>query len=386
MKIFRFRSILFFSFLSLFFSCSNDDTNGNNSNNEDVSTESITIDVYENVFNGEEIAKISGSSTEGPVLFELISESIVGALSVDQNTGSLIVANNMAFDTEINSSINARVKVYDKNNSTATSSININLLPITIDASTFKTDLLNTPSNGDVLGVLLTSTNHGTATLKIAQQSVEGALALDENSGEISVLDASLFNPDINPSITAQVKISNKSISTTTNIIINIVSPCSASQLEFENFVDDLVTNQGYNLEKNVDLTTHEYTFTLNKTVDVCSFGYQGITANPYVIEIVDNTNTTIYQGNHTFSTSFHEYIQIPSLKLVPGTYTIRRIQNNYTYLNEIIGHILFEPSGGTFNFPISYNSFMTITSSNFYGTGGPAPDLGLPYITIGFD
>lgn len=386
MKIFRFRSILFFSFLSLFFSCSNDDTNGNNSNNEDVSTENITIDVYENVFNGEEIAKISGSSTEGPVLFELISESITGALSVDQNTGSLIVANNMAFDTEINSSINARVKVYDKNNSTATSSININLLPITIDASTFKTDLLNTPSNGDVLGVLLTSTNHGTATLKITQQSVDGALALDENSGEISVLDASLFNPSVTPSITAQVKISNKSISTTTNIIINILTPCSASQLEFENFVDDLVTNQGYNLEKNVDLTTHEYTFTLNKTVDVCSFGYQGNNNNPYTIELIDNNDMILYSGSHTFSTTFHEYIQIPSLKLVPGIYTIRRIQTNYTYIGDVIGHIILEPSGGTFNFPLNYNSFMTIESSNFYGTGSPKPNYALPYMTIAFD
>lgn len=58
-------------------------------------------------------------------------------------------------------------------------------------------------------------------TFLIISQSPQGALQIN-NSGELSVLDATLFDFEINPQVTAQIQVANESISKTIQASINL--------------------------------------------------------------------------------------------------------------------------------------------------------------------
>ncbi len=140
-----------------------------------------------------------------------------------------------------------------------------------------------------------------------------------------------------------------------------------------------------------MDLVTHEYTFDVNTNKTICSVGYQGnanlFAANvPYVIEIYDNTTSTmVYTGTHVFDSAVVDYQAIAPTALVAGnSYTIRRIASNYLgNIGNTIGRICRFNSGAV-PYPVTSGA-ITINSSNFYGTGGPAANFGIPFIDIAF-
>lgn len=166
---------------------------------------------------------------------------------------------------------------------------------------------------------------------------------------------------------------------------------CNTANSEFTQlYAATLASNVSFTDVTTMDLLTHEYTFEVNTNETVCSIGYQGnanlYAANiPYLIEIVDNgTNTVIYSGNHVFDSAQTEYVSITPTNLTAGTsYTLRRTVTNYLgNIGNTVGRLL--RFNGPSPYPVS-NAAMTITSSDFYGTGGPVPDFGIPYIDIIF-
>lgn len=166
---------------------------------------------------------------------------------------------------------------------------------------------------------------------------------------------------------------------------------CSTANSEFSQlYAATLASNSSFTDVTTMDLLTHEYTFEVNTNETVCSIGYQG-NANlyaasiPYLIEIVDNTtNLTIYSGNHVFDSVQTEYVSITPTNLTAGTsYTLRRTVTNYLgNIGNTVGRLL--RFNGPSPYPVS-NAAITITSSDFYGTGGPVSDFGIPYIDIIF-
>lgn len=166
---------------------------------------------------------------------------------------------------------------------------------------------------------------------------------------------------------------------------------CNTANSEFTQlYAATLASNISFTDVTTMDLLTHEYTFEVNTNETVCSIGYQG-NANlyganiPYLIEIVDNgTNTIIYSGNHVFDSAQTEYVSITPTNLTASTsYTLRRTVTNYLgNIGNTVGRLL--RFNGPSPYPVS-NAAMTITSSDFYGTGGPVPDFGIPYIDIIF-
>ncbi|MFT6922104.1 MAG: hypothetical protein ACJA1C_001106 [Crocinitomicaceae bacterium] len=65
------------------------------------------------------------------------------------------------------------------------------------------------PSSGEVVGTVVATTEKSYITYTLASQSPAGALIIDPVSGELTVDDASLFNFEINPIITATVEADN---------------------------------------------------------------------------------------------------------------------------------------------------------------------------------
>ena len=93
----------------------------------------------------------------------------------------------------------------DDNNSTP---INLQDLEVTIDEN---------PTNGDIVGTVQ-SNSTSSLMFSIVSQTPIGALEIDATSGELTVLDAGLFDFETNPTITATVSATGASNQSTVTI------------------------------------------------------------------------------------------------------------------------------------------------------------------------
>ncbi|MGV9004126.1 hypothetical protein [Flavobacterium sp.] len=167
---------------------------------------------------------------------------------------------------------------------------------------------------------------------------------------------------------------------------------CNTVGTDFQNLnTATLASNPLFDDYTTMDLVTHEYTFEVGTNKTICSIGYQGnanlFAANiPYTIEIFNNTTSTmVYTGSHVFDSAMIDYQSIAPTNLIAGeSYTIRRIASNYlSNIGNTIGRIC-RFNNGSVPFPVNSGA-LTIYSSNFYGTGGPVPNFGIPHIDIVF-
>ncbi len=72
------------------------------------------------------------------------------------------------------------------------------------------------------IGTLVATTNHGSVTFSIKSQSIDGALSIDENSGEVTVGDASAYDYETNTSLTAVVSVMNGSKTMDANVTVDL--------------------------------------------------------------------------------------------------------------------------------------------------------------------
>ena len=122
------REINYYTILSLFIigvffqSCSSE----NGMEEITVSTSDINLTMDESPSNNQLITTIEGVTNAGEITFDLLSETPVGAFSVDQETGNLTVANSYFFDYENYQNLTATVTV-NNGDVTKQSLINITL-------------------------------------------------------------------------------------------------------------------------------------------------------------------------------------------------------------------------------------------------------------------
>ena len=75
---------------------------------------------------------------------------------------------------------------------------------------------------GQSIGTVSGSTNEGSVTFSITEQDPAGAFSIDASSGELKVADETLFDFEINPTITGTVKVANGAISENALVTINL--------------------------------------------------------------------------------------------------------------------------------------------------------------------
>ena len=161
------------------------------------------------------------------------------------------------------------------------------------------------------------------------------------------------------------------------------------------NYVSTPITNafsaaNGYDdLPEFMDLETHEYDIKIYASGEICSIGYQNPSTytGGYTMEIINTTTSASYSGIHTFSQANLDYQSIPTPVLVNSGDIIkvkRTILPGWTMLNETIGRVLRKSDFSNVPYPIVQGN-VEFLNSNFYGSGGPIPDIAQPYIAIGF-
>ncbi|MFT5668871.1 MAG: hypothetical protein ACI9DK_003076, partial [Vicingaceae bacterium] len=89
-------------------------------------------------------------------------------------------------------------------------------------ADDFAITMAENPSNNQEIGTVIATTEKGYITYTLTSQSPVGSLNIDASSGTLSVNDATLFNYEINPIITATVEASNGKNSAISNVTITL--------------------------------------------------------------------------------------------------------------------------------------------------------------------
>ncbi|MDR6299389.1 cadherin repeat domain-containing protein [Mesonia maritima] len=258
---------------------------------------------------------------------------------------------------------------------------------IEISVEDFETTINENPEANQVLGSITASTNQGELVFSLIEENPDGAFNINEDTGELSVNDASLFDFDSNPTLTAIAQVENNGTTANSNILINLInvpSECEQSQAETENLFQNLVSNDNFSFENTLDLITHDYTFKMDIDGEICSIGYQGASNFAYQIRILDSSGNILYDNNHTFSTTVQDYVSITPVSINANEkYTIQRISNNATTGSEKIGPVI-ESDDTSINFPFTEGGF-TIVSTPYFDSNMEFPGIIMPYITFGF-
>jgi len=193
---------------------------------EDFST---TIDEHPN--NGQLIGEINiETNSSSSVSYELQDESVNGALLIN-DSGQLMVADSSAFIFDKNEEITATC-IASVEGIRSSSLINISINDEDNTTSLIQTNALTSsikenPNNGDLIGQLNVthSDNSAVLTFSILEQSVQGAIAIDDvNIGEIVVADKIAFDYETHQQITAIYEVTDGTNSETDNITITIIN------------------------------------------------------------------------------------------------------------------------------------------------------------------
>lgn len=84
------------------------------------------------------------------------------------------------------------------------------LEPITVSADEFVSDIPENPQVGDSLGVINAITNRGNLMFEMLMQDPSNAIAVDENTGVLTVADASVFDFETRLFTTAMIRVYNE--------------------------------------------------------------------------------------------------------------------------------------------------------------------------------
>lgn len=188
------------------------------------------------------IGDVKGSTTIGAVVFSLTNQSPQGALSLDNQDSQLLVADSSLFDFETHPTITATITATAEGVSKSADVV-ITLTDVdesSISATDFAITLAENPTKGQVLGTIQATAN-GDAHFAMESQTPEGALGLNTDSGELSVADSSLFDFEVNPTLTAKVLASSGSKTDTVTVTITLtdVSEDSISLTDLSVAVDE---------------------------------------------------------------------------------------------------------------------------------------------------
>ncbi|RDY61970.1 DUF1566 domain-containing protein [Flagellimonas nanhaiensis] len=216
---FRIAHIWLLTLLIATISCNNDDNSDGTTDEIVIEVQDFTLTIDENPSNGESLGSIEATGSNS-LSFSITEQTPSGALTINEDTGDLTIADASLFDFETNPMITATVAVVG---ATETASITINLNNLDeLGVQDLIVDIDENPTNGDLIGTVQVNGN-GASSFNIDSQTPTGALAIDQSSGELTVADASVFDFETNPIITATVSVIDGIDTATVTVNLNDV-------------------------------------------------------------------------------------------------------------------------------------------------------------------
>lgn len=183
----------------------------------EITIQDFTVTVDENPNDGQVLGNIQANGN-GTLSYSITAQSPMGAMAINTGTGELTVLDPNLFDFETNPVITADISVADGTESiSATATINLNDVD-EVSATNTNLTIDENPSNGDVIGFLQASGSNLTYTITF--QNPAGAFNIDQNTGELSVADETLFDFETNPNMLATISVSNGTQTVSANAFV----------------------------------------------------------------------------------------------------------------------------------------------------------------------
>jgi hypothetical protein len=165
--------------------------------------------------------------------------------------------------------------------------------PPVFQVKDFETTIEENPSNGFVIGKLEATTNKGTLTFTLTEESVPGALELDAAKAELKVKDKSKFDFETTTKLTAKVNVSNANVVKTINVVVNIkdvpepIAPLETLMSKFNTVFDDI-------LDEELDYTLGCAFKVTENNIVVNSLGCAPATDGEYTVTLYANDTEQI--------------------------------------------------------------------------------------------
>ncbi len=187
------------------------------------------------------IGTVQASTNRGEIVYSLSNEDPSGAMSINASTGELLVRDRGLFDYESRTSITATVvATVEDVSEEASVVITLNDLDdamVSIEDATFS--IAENPAANSEIGVVIGTSDQGDVTYSILSQEPEGAIAVDEVSGSVTVADASIFDFEVHQTVTATIRAAFGSISADATVTINITDLTEIVAEDFETTIPE---------------------------------------------------------------------------------------------------------------------------------------------------
>lgn len=191
--------------------------------NELLGLNDETLSIDENPLKGQWITKVSSNSSANPIQFAISTQNRPGSCSIDAQTGDIFVEDESLFDFELQRTVEVFVEATDGNNSDhALITINLNNVLEEVNTQDEQVSMDENPSQGQSVITVMGTTDLGSVNFSIANESVPGAFDINTNTGELTVLDASLFDYELHPGLTVVVAVTNATITRNAIITVNL--------------------------------------------------------------------------------------------------------------------------------------------------------------------
>ncbi len=196
-------------------------------NVEEVTISNLTASIAENPAANAVIGTVAATipvGVGGTMAYAITTQSPAGAMAINTSTGQLTVATVASFDFETNPTITAQATVTNRSE-VKTASVTITVADVaepTVTVSNFTASIAENAAAASVLGTLTATATLGTATFSISSQTPAGAIAVNATTGQLTVADASKFNFELFPTITANVLATNSSATATATVTITL--------------------------------------------------------------------------------------------------------------------------------------------------------------------
>ncbi|MFH6602344.1 cadherin repeat domain-containing protein [Maribacter algicola] len=283
-------------------------------NTNEVTAQNLEVTIDENPTNGEVIGSLQTMGNASG--FTITTQSPVGAMDIDSNSGELTVADASLFDFETNPTLTATVSIADAANPVSVT-VNLNdVLEITVQDFTAAVD--ENPIDGQVLGTVQ-ATGNGTLSYSVISQTPMGAMAIDAATGELTVIDPNLFDFEVNPVITADISVTDGVETTAVTATINLIDVDEVSATNTDLTIDENPSNgdvvgalqaSGSNLTYTITFQNPAGAFAINQSTGELSV------ADEILFDFETNPNmlATISVSNGTQTVSANAFVELNDL------------------------------------------------------------------------
>lgn len=188
-----------------------------------ITVDDETLSIDENPTNGQNVTSAMATVDSGTPSFSISSQTPAGAFTIDATSGQLSIMDATLFDFETNPTFTVVVTgTNGQSSDDGTITVNLNNVLEVVNTQDETVTIDENPATGVSLVTVMGTTDMGSVTFSLANESQSGAFDLNESTGELTVSDASLFDYELNTSLTATVNVTNASITVTAIITVNL--------------------------------------------------------------------------------------------------------------------------------------------------------------------